>query len=125
MGLPLGAIQVPPDGRPIVMLADRPVTGGYPVPAVVIGADIGRVARLRSGDELRPTPDEVRRTEGDALGWRRDRVVVGAVAHGVRRQGPDRAFSQAARPTKGVRVPWCSARFPGQPRWFCGRAYGG
>ena len=53
MGLPLGAIQVPPDGRPIVMLADRPVTGGYPVPAVVIGADIGRVARLRSGDELR------------------------------------------------------------------------
>ena len=53
IGLPLGAIQVPPDGRPIVMLADRPVTGGYPVPAVVIGADIGRVARLRSGDELR------------------------------------------------------------------------
>ena len=53
MGLPLGAIQVPPDGRPIVMLADRPVTGGYPVPAVVIGADFGRVARLRPGDELR------------------------------------------------------------------------
>jgi biotin-dependent carboxylase-like uncharacterized protein len=53
MGLPLGAIQVPPDGRPIVMLADRPVTGGYPVPAVVIGADVGRVARLRPGDELR------------------------------------------------------------------------
>lgn len=53
MGLPIGAIQVPPDGRPIVMLADRPVTGGYPVPAVVIGADVGRVARLRPGDELR------------------------------------------------------------------------
>lgn len=53
MGLPPGAIQVPPDGRPIVMLADRPVTGGYPVPAVVIGADIGRVVRLRPGDELR------------------------------------------------------------------------
>ena len=53
MGLPLGAIQVPPDGRPIVMLADRPVTGGYPVPACVIRADIGRVARLRSGDPVR------------------------------------------------------------------------
>lgn len=53
MGLPLGAVQLPPDGRPIVMLADRPVTGGYPVPAVVIRADIGRVARLRPGDELR------------------------------------------------------------------------
>ena len=53
IGLPLGAIQVPPDGRPIVMLADRPVTGGYPVPACVIRADAGRVAQLRSGDELR------------------------------------------------------------------------
>lgn len=53
MGLPLGAIQVPPDGGPIVMLADRPVTGGYPVPAVVIGADVGRVAQLRPGDRVR------------------------------------------------------------------------
>jgi 5-oxoprolinase (ATP-hydrolysing) subunit C len=53
MGLPLGAIQVPPDGRPIVMLADRPVTGGYRVPACVIGADVGRVAQLRPGDVLR------------------------------------------------------------------------
>lgn len=53
MGLPLGAIQVPPDGGPIVMLADRPVTGGYPVPASVIRADIGRVALLRTGDPLR------------------------------------------------------------------------
>jgi biotin-dependent carboxylase-like uncharacterized protein len=53
MGLPLGAIQVPPDGRPIVMLADRPVTGGYLVPACVVASDIGRVAQLRTGDELR------------------------------------------------------------------------
>jgi biotin-dependent carboxylase-like uncharacterized protein len=53
MGLPLGAIQVPPDGRPIVMLADRPVTGGYRVPACVIRADIGRVAQLRTGDAVR------------------------------------------------------------------------
>ena len=53
MGLPTGAIQVPPDGRPIVMLADGPVTGGYPVPACVIRADIGRVAALRSGDRVR------------------------------------------------------------------------
>jgi 5-oxoprolinase (ATP-hydrolysing) subunit C len=52
MGLALGAIQVPPDGRPIVMLADRPVTGGYRVPACVIRADIGRIAQLRTGDQL-------------------------------------------------------------------------
>lgn len=50
IGLPEGAIQVPPDGRPIITLADRPVTGGYPVPACVIGADAGRAAQLRPGD---------------------------------------------------------------------------
>ena len=53
MGLPLGAVQVPPDGGPIVMLADRPVTGGYPVIACVARADIGRFAQLLPGDPLR------------------------------------------------------------------------
>ena len=53
MGLPLGAIQLPPDGRPIVTGVDRPVTGGYRVPAVVAYADIGRLARLRPGDAVR------------------------------------------------------------------------
>jgi biotin-dependent carboxylase-like uncharacterized protein len=64
MGLPLGAVQVPPDGQPIVMLVDRPVTGGYPVPWCVIGADVSRVARLRTGDPVRfvsVSPDEARR----------------------------------------------------------------
>ena len=63
MGLPVGAVQIPPDGRPIVLLADRPVTGGYPVPACVIGADVGRVAQLRPGDSLRfvsVSPDDAR-----------------------------------------------------------------
>lgn len=63
LALPAGAVQVPPDGAPIVMLADRPVTGGYPVAACVIGADIGRVAQLATGDELRfgvVTPAEAR-----------------------------------------------------------------
>lgn len=52
LGLPIGAIQVPPDGHPIIMLADRPVTGGYVVPSVVITADAGRAAQLRPGDEV-------------------------------------------------------------------------
>jgi biotin-dependent carboxylase-like uncharacterized protein len=63
MGLPIGAIQVPPDGRPILMLVDRPVTGGYPVPACVIRADVGRVAQLLPGDPLRfeiVSPEEAR-----------------------------------------------------------------
>lgn len=51
-GLLPGAIQLPPDGLPILMLADCPVTGGYRVPACVIGADIGRIAQLRPGDRV-------------------------------------------------------------------------
>ncbi len=49
-----GAVQVPPDGRPIVFGPDGPVTGGYPVIAVVV--DLGRVAQLRPGDAVRFSP---------------------------------------------------------------------
>ncbi len=52
-GLVEGAVQVPPDGQPIVMLADHPTTGGYPVIAVVDPADIGRIAQAAVGGELR------------------------------------------------------------------------
>jgi allophanate hydrolase subunit 2 len=55
-GTTLGAIQVPPDGRPIVLGPDRPVTGGYAKPAVVAAADVGRLALLRPGDTVRLTP---------------------------------------------------------------------
>lgn len=46
-----GAVQVPADGRPIVFGPDAPVTGGYPVIAVV--AELDRVAQLRPGDVVR------------------------------------------------------------------------
>jgi allophanate hydrolase subunit 2 len=44
---------VPPSGQPIVFLADHPVTGGYPVIAVVAADGIGRAAQLRPGDRVR------------------------------------------------------------------------
>lgn len=52
-GLVLGAVQVPPDGRPIVMLADHPTTGGYPVIAVVDTRDLDSLVRRRPGSALR------------------------------------------------------------------------
>jgi biotin-dependent carboxylase-like uncharacterized protein len=52
-GVPWGAIQVPPDGRPIVLGADHQTTGGYPVVAVVITADRSILGQLRPGAELR------------------------------------------------------------------------
>jgi allophanate hydrolase subunit 2 len=54
-GLVTGALQVPPDGLPILLLADHPTVGGYPVIACVAGADIGVAAQLRPGDRLRFT----------------------------------------------------------------------
>lgn len=52
-GLVPGALQVPPDGRPILLLADHPVTGGYPVVAVVHSEDLPLAAQLRPGQRLR------------------------------------------------------------------------
>jgi allophanate hydrolase subunit 2 len=51
-GSPLGAVQIPPDGRPIVLLADRGRTGGYAKPAVVDPRDLWRFAQARPGDEV-------------------------------------------------------------------------
>lgn len=52
-GLVRGAIQVPPDGAPVMMLADHPSTGGYPVIAVVAPADVARVAQTSAGRRVR------------------------------------------------------------------------
>ncbi|QRP46847.1 biotin-dependent carboxyltransferase family protein [Amycolatopsis sp. FDAARGOS 1241] len=48
-----GALQVPPSGVPILFLADHPVTGGYPVPAVVDEPDLDVAAQLRPGQHVR------------------------------------------------------------------------
>jgi biotin-dependent carboxylase-like uncharacterized protein len=48
-----GALQVPPSGRPTVLLADGPVTGGYPVIAVVTDAALDALGQVRPGDRLR------------------------------------------------------------------------
>jgi allophanate hydrolase subunit 2 len=51
-GVPRGAVQVPGDGRPIVLLADRGRTGGYALVAVVDPADLGTLAQARRGDHV-------------------------------------------------------------------------
>ncbi|WP_458690917.1 5-oxoprolinase subunit C family protein [Nocardia tengchongensis] len=52
-GMALGSVQVPPSGQPVVFLADHPITGGYPVIAVVVDADVDTVAQARPGQALR------------------------------------------------------------------------
>jgi biotin-dependent carboxylase-like uncharacterized protein len=51
-GMVRGAVQVPPSGRPTILLADHPVTGGYPVLAVLVDEDVDRLAQLRPGDAV-------------------------------------------------------------------------
>ncbi|MFG3499068.1 biotin-dependent carboxyltransferase family protein [Streptomyces sp. NPDC047928] len=55
-GMVLGAVQVPPDGRPVVFLADHPTTGGYPVVAVVRERDLAAAAQAVPGTVVRFVP---------------------------------------------------------------------
>ncbi|WP_430727738.1 biotin-dependent carboxyltransferase family protein [Streptomyces virginiae] len=56
-GMVLGAVQVPPDGLPVVFLADHPVTGGYPVVGVVgPGPALDAAAQARPGTPVRFVP---------------------------------------------------------------------
>jgi antagonist of KipI len=48
-----GTIQVPPDGQPIILMADAQTLGGYPQIANVITVDIPIAAQLRPGDKVR------------------------------------------------------------------------
>jgi biotin-dependent carboxylase-like uncharacterized protein len=52
-GMVEGSLQVPPDGHPILFLANHPTTGGYPVIAVVVGRDLPLAAQARPGTRLR------------------------------------------------------------------------
>lgn len=60
-GMVLGAVQVPADGQPIVMMADRQTTGGYPKIATVVSVDIPLLAQCVPGASsvrFRPTTVE-------------------------------------------------------------------
>jgi biotin-dependent carboxylase-like uncharacterized protein len=52
-GMVPGAVQVPPDGQPIVFLANCPTTGGYPVVGVVVPQDLAHAAQARPGTTVR------------------------------------------------------------------------
>jgi biotin-dependent carboxylase-like uncharacterized protein len=64
-GIVAGAVQVPRGGAPIVLLADHQTTGGYPIIATVVHADLGIVAQAAPGEDLRferVTPEYVTRS---------------------------------------------------------------
>ena len=54
--MPVGGLQVPPDGQPILLMADCQTTGGYPLVGVVLSADIARAGQLAPGDAVQFVP---------------------------------------------------------------------
>ena len=74
-----GTVQVPPDGQPIVLLADAQTIGGYPQVAHVISVDLPVMAQLRPGDDVRFVPV----TLGDA----RELIAAQERALGLLREG--------------------------------------
>lgn len=84
-----GSVQVTGDGQPLVLLAERPTTGGYPKIATVITADLDAMGQVRPGQYVRfvsVTEEEARR----ALAERRKRLAE-VQAH-LERQAPGRRF---------------------------------
>ena len=77
-GTTWGAIQVPPDGRPIVLGADHQTTGGSPVVAVVITADRPALGQLRPGAEVRL--QAVSRDDALVALWERRAAFVAGTA---------------------------------------------
>jgi biotin-dependent carboxylase-like uncharacterized protein len=55
-GTVTGALQILPSGLPVLLMSERQTTGGYPVAAIVIGADLTHAAQLAPGDEVRFRP---------------------------------------------------------------------
>lgn len=70
-----GALQVMPSGQPVLLLAERQTTGGYPIAAVVATVDLPHAAQLAPGDPARFVPctraEALRALVGESMGWRR------------------------------------------------------
>nr|WP_279537989.1 hypothetical protein [Paenibacillus turpanensis] len=62
-----GTVQVPPEGQPIVLLADAQTTGGYPRLGFVISRDLPLAGQLRPGDNVRFQPVTLREAAAEML----------------------------------------------------------
>ena len=73
-GVFLGAVQLPADGQPILLSVDHQTTGGYPIIAGVIAADLGRLGQLRPADRVRFAA--VSLEEADALHFAQEQLLA-------------------------------------------------
>jgi biotin-dependent carboxylase-like uncharacterized protein len=78
-GVVTGVVQVPPGGQPVVLGPDHATLGGYPVLAVVVAADHGRLGQCGPGTRVRLVPVDLEAAEAARRAQRRalDGAVVG------------------------------------------------
>jgi biotin-dependent carboxylase-like uncharacterized protein len=107
-GIATGAIQVPGDAMPIVLLADRQTTGGYPKIATVISADIPRLGRMAPGDQLIFVAIDVAAAEAAAA-----RLAAEIAAMPQRLMRRDAAFDAAKLMRENLVSGMVDARAPG------------
>ena len=72
-GVTYGTIQVPPNGQPIILMADRQTTGGYPKIGQVITADLPSLAQLRPGATIHFKEVSLEQAEKELL--RNERII--------------------------------------------------
>lgn len=114
-GIASGAIQVPGDRRPVLLIADRQTSGGYPKIATVATADLPRAGRLKPGDRVRFAAVTV--AEAQALARAREaaieRLAAGLVPASAGGMDLDRLYADnlvsgvvsGAEPDAGGRAP--------------------
>ncbi|MGM9539563.1 biotin-dependent carboxyltransferase family protein [Anaerovibrio sp.] len=97
-GIAFGSIQIPPDGQPIVMLADHQTTGGYPKLATVATVDLPLMAQSMPGDSLQFRIISVQEAQGLL------RQQHGELAEVIRQMKEQSAMAGNARQMKGQAV---------------------
>lgn len=80
-GIANGHVQIPGNGQPLVLLADRGTTGGYPKIACIISADLGRFAQIPAGSTLRFARVDMKEAQAEA---RRLAAAIAALPGAVR-----------------------------------------
>jgi 5-oxoprolinase (ATP-hydrolysing) subunit C len=83
-GIAHGAIQVPGNGQPLVLLSDRGTTGGYPKIATIITPDLGRCGQTGVGQPLRFTSISITEAQALARAFYRDLAALPASVTDVR-----------------------------------------
>ena len=91
-----GALQIPPDGQPVLFMADHPVTGGYPVVACVVGDQLDRAAQVPIGARVR-----FRAVPGPALTGRAAAAAAAASSPGAEADDTAPVGPPAAVPERG------------------------